>query len=111
MTINQARPTMSLHFPSNDNNNNHVISGCHLCAAEDRTRVLVSSAKLPSPARNAFVCSSIHKTRSSLAIHVYLEMSSRDHLVATNERVRLQRDIVFGVLFGGDPGFPRLVQE
>ena len=34
----------------NDDNDSHIISGCHLCVAEDRTCVLVSSAKVLSPA-------------------------------------------------------------
>ena len=34
--------------------------------------------------------------------HAYLEVSSRDYLVASDECVHLQCDIVFGLVFGGE---------
>ena len=96
----------------NNDNNSHVISSSHLCVAEARTRV--SIIKCSSPARNAFVSSAkCNKTRSPLAITMvvysvlsYLEASSRDYLVASDERGRLQCDIVFE----SDSGLPRLAR-
>ena len=90
----------------NNDSGSHVISGCHLCVAEDRTRVLVSSAKVLSPARNSFV-SSVEVSQNAFGAsdkHVYLKVSSRlrDYLVASDERVRLQCDIVFGLVFVGE---------
>ena len=43
-----------------------------------------------------FVCS----------VLLYLEVSSRDYLVASDERVRLQYDVIFG----SDPGLPHASQ-
>ena len=86
-----------------------MISGCHLCVAEDRTCVLVSSAKVLSPARNAFIASDerVHLQCEIIFGLVFGGECSRDYLVARDERVRLQCDIVFR----GDPGFPRLARE
>ena len=62
--------------------------------------------KYSSPEQNAFA-SNIknarpqHKTRSSLALNLfvgsesYLEVSTRDYLVASNERAHLQYEIMF----------------
>ena len=47
----------------NNGNDSRVISGCHMCVSEDRTRVLVSSVKVLSPARNAFVSSAKNVTK------------------------------------------------
>ena len=81
-----------------------------MCVAEARTHVFnafVSSAevfgsstkrvrlqrqKYSSPAQNAFVASSKFVRRSDS----YLEVSSRDRLVASDERVRLQCELMFG---------------
>ena len=51
---------------------------------------------IPSLAMNAFVC----------GVMSYLEESSREYLVDSDEQVRLWCDVVFG----GYPGFPRLAR-
>ena len=45
-----------------------------------------------SPAQNVFVASDKHV---HLQCDSYLEVSSRDYLVASNERIRLQCEIIF----------------
>ena len=82
-----------------------------MCVAEARTRgfntfvysakVFISSTKRVhlqrqkclSPAQNAFVASNKHVRRQ---FDSYLEVSSRAYLVASDERVRLQCEIMFG---------------
>ena len=60
------------------------------------------SSLVPKVSQNTFIASDKR---------VHLEVSSRDYLVASDECVRLQCDIVNGLVFGGDPGFPRLARE
>ena len=56
-------------------------------------RVRFQRQKYLSPAQNAFVASNKHVRRQ---FDSYLEVSSRAYLVASDERVRLQCEIMFG---------------
>ena len=82
-----------------------------MCVADARTCVFnafVSIAKVFISNSNAFVSNAKtvhpqHKTRSSLAINMFvcsvirnLEVNSKDYLVASDERIRLQCEIIFG---------------
>ena len=82
-----------------------VVASC-MCVAGVRSRVFnvfVSSAKRVCLQRQMCSFPDQHKMRSSLAINafgcsviLYSEVSSRGYLVASDKRICLQCDIVFG---------------
>ena len=83
----QARSVGGLY----NDNDSHVISGCHLCVAEDRTHVLVSSAKV-------FI-SSVKCVRIQHQKCLSQNAFVASDLIASNECIHLQCDIVCGIVF------------